>query len=109
MEALTERHSEGTRAACLQRLATALVGYPDLAVTVRADGPAPCLAVRNTAAPLMSETVTVRQQGDGLEFTWSWDARIGDASDPDTAAAAVAYVLAARDAKLGRATRPAAQ
>lgn len=107
MKALTERDGAGTRAACLQRLATALAGYPDLAATVRADGPAPCLTVRNTAAPLMSETVTVRQQGDGLAFTWSWGARIGDASNPDTAAAAVVYVLAARDAKLDG--RPAAQ
>lgn len=93
-------NDRSTRAACLQRLATALMGYPDLTATVRADGPAPCLAVRNTDAPLMSETVTVRQQPDGLAFTWSWGVRIGDASDPDTAAAAVAYVLAARGAEL---------
>lgn len=46
-------------------------------------------------------TVTVCQQDDGLAFTWSWGMRIGDASDPDTAAAAVAYVLPARDAQLG--------
>jgi hypothetical protein len=90
----------GTWAACLKRLATALSGYPDLAATVRADGAAPCLAVRNTAASLMSETVTVRAQGDGLAFTWSWGVRICDASDPDTAAAAVAYVLAAQGAEL---------
>lgn len=98
MEALTQRHSAGTRAACLQRLATALAGYPDLAAAVRADGPAPSLAVRNTAAPLMSETVTVTAAGGGLAFTWSWGLRICDASDPDTAAAAVAYVLAVRGA-----------
>lgn len=89
-----------TRAACLQRLATALSGYSDLDVTVRPDGPAPCLAVRNTAAPLMSETVTVNESGDGPAFTWSWGRRISDASDPDSAAQAIAYVLAARDARL---------
>lgn len=100
----TGRWSEW-RAACLERLATALAGYSDLAVALRADGPAPCLTVRNTAAPLMSETVAVRQQGDGPAFTWSWGARIGDASDPDTAAATVAYVLAVRDAARPR-TRP---
>ena len=109
MEALTQRDGAGTRAACLQRLATALAGYPDLAATVRTDGPAPCLAVCNTADPLMSEAVTVRQHGDGLAFTWSWGAPIGDASHPDTAAAAVAYVLAARGAKPGGSTRPAAR
>lgn len=109
MEALTQRHGPGAQVACLQRLATALAGYPDLATTVRTDGPAPFLAVRNTAVPLMSETVTVRQQGDALAFTWSWGAPIRDASDPDTAAAAVAYVLAARGAKPGRPIRPAAR
>lgn len=90
------------RAACLQRLATALSGYPDLDVAIRADGPAPCLAVRNTAARLMSETVTVSASGDRLAYMWSWGERIGDASDPDTAARAVAYVLSARGARLGR-------
>lgn len=59
------------RVACLQRLATALSGYHDLDVAVRADGPAPCLAVRNTAARLMSETVTVSASGDRLAYMWS--------------------------------------
>ena len=95
----------GTRAACLQRLATALAGYPDLAAMVRAEGPAPYLAVRNTAAALMSETITVRPQGDELAYTWSWGVRICHASDPDTAAAVVAYVLAARGAELGAGNR----
>ena len=109
MDGLTQRHGAGTRAACLQRLATALAGYPDLTATVRTDGPSPCLVVLNTAAPLMSEAVTASQQGGGLAFTWSWGARIGDASDPDTAAAAVAYVLAAPGAQLDRATRAPAE
>lgn len=62
----------GTRAMCLQRLATALCGYGDLNVAVRPDGPAPCLAVRNTAVPFMSETVSITRSGDGLTFAWSW-------------------------------------
>lgn len=93
----------GTRAMCLQRLATALCGYGDLNVAVRRDGPAPCLAVRNTAVPFMSETVSITRSGDGLTFAWSWGARIGDASDPDSAARAIAYVLAADGAELGAA------
>jgi hypothetical protein len=92
----------GTRAACLQRLATALSGYTDLKVTVRLDGPAPCLTVRNTAVPHMSETVTVSHSDSVLMFTWSWGARIGAASDPDGAARAVAYVLAADGVRPGR-------
>jgi hypothetical protein len=93
------------RAACLQRLATALTGYCDLSVTVRADGPAPCLAALNIAVPELSETVTVTRTGDDLAFLWSWGERIADASDPDSAAQAVAYVLSARDAQLRRAAR----
>lgn len=88
------------RAASLERLATALSGYNDLAVTVRTDGPSPCLTVRNTAVPVLSETIAVSRSGDGLAFVWSWGKHIGDTSDPDRAAQAVAYVLAARDAKL---------
>lgn len=97
---------KGARAACLERLATALSGYRDLDVTVRSDGPAPCLAARNTSAPLMSETVTVTGSGDGLAFVWSWGRRISDASDPDCAAQAIAYVLAVRDARAGPVTAP---
>lgn len=89
----------GVRAACLQRLATALCGYHDLNVQIREDGPAPCLAVHSTAAPLMSETVTVSPSGDGLAYRWSWGAQIGDASDPDSAAHAIAYVLEADSAR----------
>lgn len=92
----------GARAACLQRLATALSGYGDLAVAVRADGPAPCLAVRNTTLPDLSESVTVTKFGHRLAFVWSWGERICDASAPDAAALAIAYVLAAHDARLGR-------
>lgn len=91
----------GTRAACLQRLATALAAYSDLAVTVRTNGPAPCLAARNTAIPALSETVTVSACGDSLAYMWSWGRRIGDSSDPDSAAQAIAYVLAASGACLG--------
>lgn len=90
------------RVACLQRLATALSGYHDLTMTVRPDGPATCLAVRSTAAPLMSETITVGPSGDGPVYRWSWGAEIGDASDPDSAAQAIAYVLEADGARPGR-------
>ena len=96
----TKRPALEWRASCLQRLATALSGYPDLNVTVRADSPAPCLAVRNTAIPVLSETITVSATSDGLSYMWSWGRRIGDANDPDSAAQAIAYVLAARDARL---------
>lgn len=92
----------GARAACLQRLATALSGYEDLQVTVRADGPAPCLAARNTAVPQLSETIWVTGASGRLAFTWSWGERIGDASDPDSAAHAIAYVLHACGATLER-------
>lgn len=87
---------------CLQRLATGLCGYPDLKVTVRLEDSAPCLTVRNAAISYMSETVTVTRTGSGLAFIWSWGARIADASDPDSAACAVAYVLAADGVRLGR-------
>lgn len=97
----TQRQDARARAAYLQRLATALAGYPDLAATVGAAGPAPCLTVHNIATPLMSETLTVCSHGNGFAFTWSWGEHICDASNPDTAAAAVAYVLAASDAQLG--------
>lgn len=99
----TPGHDAGPRAACLQRLATALAGYEDLEVTVRAEAPAPCLVVRNTAVPALSETIAVTRLGDGLAFLWSWGKRISDASAPDTAAQAIAYVLAARGAQLGAA------
>jgi hypothetical protein len=101
MEATTHSQHAGTRTACLQRLATALSGYPELSVTFRAAGPAPCLAVRNTAVPMMSETVAVDENADVLAFVWSWGARIGVTSDVDTAARAVAYVLAVTGARLG--------
>ena len=93
----------GTRAACLQRLATALAGYEDLEATVRAESPEPFLMVRNTAVPAMSETIAITRLGNGLVFLWSWGKRISDASDPDSAAHAIAYVLAARGAQLGSA------
>lgn len=90
----------GTRA-CLERLAAVLSGYSDLDVAVCPDGPAPCLAVRNTGHPFMSETVAVARVGGGLAFAWSWGQRIGDASDPGAAAQAIAYVLEARGVRLG--------
>lgn len=70
--ALEQPGSVGTaiQSAWLQRLATALSGYHDLNVTVRADDPEPCLAVRNTAVPAMSETVTVSGFGDGLAYRY---------------------------------------
>ena len=63
--------------------------------------------MRNTAVSLLSEIVTERPHGDGLAFTWSWALHICDASDPGTAAAAVAYVLAARGADLRPGNRTA--
>lgn len=90
-----------TQAACLQRLAIALSVYPDLEATVRPSGPAPCLAVRNPAAPVMSEMVTVSASGDGaLAYMWSWGRRMASANEPDIAAQAIAYVLLAGDAPL---------
>lgn len=86
---------KGMRTACLQRLATALSAYPDLQVTVREEGAALCLAARNSAISSLSETVAITRLGDGLVFLWSWGEHIGDASDPDAAAHAIAYVLAA--------------
>lgn len=59
------------------------------------------MAAYNKDAPVLSETVTVRRFGDELAFMWSWSKRIGHASDPDTAAHAIAYVLAAVDVLLG--------
>ena len=99
-----ESDDSATRAACLERLATAVCGYPDLEARVRADGPAPCLAVRNMTVPLMSETVTVSACRDGLAYMWSWGKRIGNASAPDLAAEAIAYVLAAAGARPGPVT-----
>lgn len=88
------------RSACLERLATALSGYPELELHVRSEGPAPWLAASNTAVPVLSERITTADTGDGLAYFWSWGERIGDVSDPGTAAHAIAYVLAARDARL---------
>lgn len=85
-----------TRVACLERLATALSRCRDLDVAVQADGPAPCVAIRNTVIPFMSETVGVGCIGDRLVFTWSWGQRIADAAEPGAAAHAIAYVLKVR-------------
>ena len=94
-------HDIGARAACLQRLATALSGYHELDVTIRESGPALFLAARNRVSGL-SETITVTQLGDRLAFLWSWGEPISDADDPDSAAEAIAYVLAACGARPGR-------
>ena len=83
----------GARTACLQRLATALSAYPDLSVNVRTEGPAACITVFNAGVPQLSETIAVTRLGDQLAYLWSWGERIGDASDPDGAAHAIAYVL----------------
>lgn len=96
----TKRPALKWRAACLERLATALSSYHDLEAAVRTNGPAPCLAICNTAAPLMSETVTVSASGGGVAYVWSWGQRITDASGPDGAARAIAYVLDAHGARL---------
>jgi hypothetical protein len=90
----------GARAACLQRLATALCGYPDLSVSVREEGPAPCLAVRNTATPHLSETVAMTEADGQLNYTWSWGEPIAGTSDPDAAAHVIAYVLQASGVSL---------
>lgn len=99
---VTTQNGSATPAACLKRLATALSSYPDLETQVRAVGSAPCLAVVNTAIPLMSETVSVCAFPEGLAYAWSWGKRIGDASDPDSAAEAIAYVLAVGGVRPGR-------
>lgn len=63
---------------------------------MRAHGPAPCLAARNTASGLW-ETVAIT---DALVLRWSWGEPLGDASAVVSAAQAIAYVLSARDAQL---------
>lgn len=96
---MTSTTDVGTRAACLQRLATALSRYHDLDVRVRTGAAATCLAARNRASAL-SETITVGCERDMLVFRWSWGELLGDASNTDSAAQAIAYVLSARDAQL---------
>lgn len=90
------------RAACLERLAAELRAYPALVVTAGAAGQVPCLAVTNTAAPHMTETIAVTDPGGGPVFTWSWGAQIGDTASPGAAAQAIAYVLAVPGARLGQ-------
>jgi hypothetical protein len=82
------------------RLATA--GQSGSPIRMRTRQPAEALAVRNTAASFMSETVAVTRLGDSLAYLWSWGQRITDASDPGAAAHAIAYVLEARGAGLGQ-------
>lgn len=99
---------EAAHATCLQRLATALSGYSDLDVAVLTHGAVPSLAVRNNRVPAMSEIVTMGASDAGPVYLWSWGRRIGNPSDPDSAAHAIAYVLAAGDARAWwvRAARP---
>lgn len=92
---------EAARATCLQRLATALSGYSDLDVAVLTHGHVPSLAVRNNTVPALSETVTVGASDADPAYLWSWGRPIGNASDPDSVAQAIAYVLAAGDARSG--------
>lgn len=71
----------GARIACQQRLATALSGYGDLEVAVRLEGPAPCLAARNTTAPDLAETVAIsdsREDDNGQAWL-----RQGQRQEPD--------------------------
>ena len=96
------RPDTGAQVARLERLATALSGYHDLAVTVRPEGPAPCLAACNTTVPALSETITISVSAGSPAYMWSWGKRISDASDPGSAAQAIAYVLAASGAQLSR-------
>jgi hypothetical protein len=101
MELLTYGQPDATRAAQLDRLATALSAYPDIQTAVRRTGGVPCLAVVNPAASgLLSETVAVGRIGDDLFYFWSWGERITPVTKVEDAARSIAYVLSARDAQV---------
>lgn len=94
-------HQPDWRAACIERLATALSAYPDIDVKISTAGTVPFLTASNKSSPLMTETVAVSRRGDPLVYVWSWGERISDTGDPELAAKAIAYVLSSRSAHLG--------
>ncbi|HEY2577314.1 MAG TPA: hypothetical protein VGI74_13495 [Streptosporangiaceae bacterium] len=102
MESITCSQPDTTRAAQLDRLATALSAYPDIQATVQRTGSGvPCLAVVNPAGSgLMSETVAVGRIGDDLFYFWSWGERITPVTRVEDAAQSIAYVLSSRTAQL---------
>jgi hypothetical protein len=79
--------------AALERLADEL-GTRGYAVTlITAEGRRPTLAVRNPAAPALSENV----MADAEWFWWPWADRIALTADVPAAATTVARVLAVRE------------
>jgi hypothetical protein len=60
-------------------------------------GRVPSLHVVNPEASVLAEDVYIRRGQDGtLWFWWSWAERIASGEDPDSAAAMIKQVLAAR-------------
>ncbi len=101
MESITYGQPDVTRAAQLDRLATALSSYPDITATVGQAGGVPCLAVVNPAGSgLLSETVAVGRIGDDLFYFWSWGECITPVTRVEDAAQSIAYALSARGAQL---------
>jgi hypothetical protein len=101
MESITYGQPDATRAAQLDRLATALSAYPDITATVGQAQGVPCLAVVNPAGSgLLSETVAVGRIGDDLFYFWSWGERITPVTKVEDAAKSIAYVLSSRTAQL---------
>jgi hypothetical protein len=101
MESITHRQPDATRAAQLDRLATALSAYPDITATVGRAAGVPCLAVVNPAgAGLLSETVAVGRIGDDLFYFWSWGECITPVTRVEDAAKSIVYVLSSRTAQL---------
>jgi hypothetical protein len=84
---------DGSDTAALEKLAAELGtrGY-EVSIII-AEGRRPTLAVRNPAAPMLSETVLA----DAEWFWWPWADRIALTADVPAAAESVARVLAASD------------
>ena len=84
---------DGSDTAALEKLAAELGtrGY-EVSIII-AEGRRPILAVRNPAAPMLSETVLA----DAEWFWWPWADRIALTADVPAAAETVARVLAASE------------
>ena len=52
-----------------------------------------CVKVVNSAVPQLAETIYLARADDAWWFCWSWADRIAEASDIETAAFKIAYVL----------------
>lgn len=88
-----DQHLENLRAA-LKILS------PELSARLlRTPGRPPFLRVTNTAVESFAENIAVRPGAascDPAHYLWSWNQPIGSVADPESAAAAVSRVLAAR-------------